>query len=122
MMVWPMLRTIILLLLSNLFMTYAWYGHLKGSQNTPLLKVIVFSWGIAFLEYCFQVPANRYGAEVFSVAQLKILQEVISMSVFGVFAILYLKAPLSKNFLYASLCLVGAVYFIFREKLATTNL
>lgn len=110
-----MLKTIGLLLLSNVFMTYAWYGHLKTLGSKPLWVAIIASWGVAFFEYCFQVPANRIGFQHFSLAQLKILQEVLTMVVFSVFAVFFMKEPLNRNFLYASMCLVGAVYFIFRK-------
>ena len=110
-----MIKTISLLLLSNLFMTYAWYGHLKTLSTKPLWIAIALSWGIAFFEYCFQVPANRIGYQHFTLAQLKIIQEVITMVVFSVFAIWFMKEPLNRNFFYASLCLVGAVFFIFRK-------
>jgi len=110
-----MIKTIGLLLLSNIFMTYAWYGHLKTLGSKPLWIAIMASWGVAFFEYCFQVPANRIGFQYFSLAQLKIMQEVITMIVFSVFAIFFMKEPLNRNFVYASLCLVGAVYFIFRK-------
>lgn len=110
-----MLKTLGLLLLSNIFMTYAWYGHLKTLSGRPVWIAIILSWGVAFFEYCFQVPANRIGYHYFTLAQLKIIQEVITMIVFSMFAVLYMKEPLSRNFLYASLCLVGAVYFIFRK-------
>ncbi len=110
-----MIKTIGLLLLSNIFMTYAWYGHLKTLGSKPLWIAIMASWGVAFFEYCFQVPANRIGFQHFSLAQLKIMQEVITMIVFSVFAIFFMKEPLNRNFVYASLCLVGAVYFIFRK-------
>ncbi len=110
-----MLKTIGLLFLSNLFMTYAWYGHLKTVGTRPLWIAILVSWGVAFFEYCFQVPANRIGFQYFSLAQLKIIQEVITMVVFSIFAVLFMKEELNRNFLYAGLCLVGAVYFIFRR-------
>jgi uncharacterized protein (DUF486 family) len=110
-----MIKTIGLLVLSNVFMTYAWYGHLKTLGAKPLWIAIIASWGVAFLEYCFQVPANRIGFNYFTLAQLKIIQEVITMVVFSGFAIWYMKEPLNRNFLYASLCMVGAVYFIFRK-------
>jgi uncharacterized protein (DUF486 family) len=96
-------------------MTYAWYGHLKTLGTKPLWVAIIVSWGIAFFEYCFQVPANRIGYNHFSLGQLKIMQEVITMVIFSLFAIFYMKEPLNKNFIYASLCMVGAVYFIFRK-------
>jgi uncharacterized protein (DUF486 family) len=110
-----MLQTILLLLCSNIFMTFAWYGHLKHLGLKPLWITILLSWSIAFFEYCFQVPANRIGYHYFSLAQLKIIQEVITMLVFSGFALFYMKEPLSKNYLWASLCLVGAVYFIFKK-------
>jgi uncharacterized protein (DUF486 family) len=96
-------------------MTYAWYGHLKTLGTKPLWVAIMVSWGIAFFEYCFQVPANRIGYNHFSLAQLKIMQEVITMIIFSLFAIFYMKEPLNKNFIYASMCMVGAVYFIFKK-------
>ncbi|MFA5323229.1 MAG: DMT family protein [Smithella sp.] len=112
-----MLRTIVLLFFSNLFMTFAWYGHLKNFNSKPLLFVIFFSWGIAFFEYVLQVPANRIGFQYYSLGQLKVIQEVITMIVFAGFAIMYMKQPLKLDFLWAGLCLVGAAYFIFREGL-----
>lgn len=110
-----MFRTIALLTLSNIFMTYAWYGHLKTLAGKPLWIAIALSWGVALFEYCFQVPANRIGYGYFTLAQLKIIQEVVTMVVFSVFTIFFMKEPLNRNFVYASLCLVGAVYFIFRK-------
>jgi uncharacterized protein (DUF486 family) len=110
-----MLQAIGLLLLSNIFMTYAWYGHLKSLSDKPLWIAIMVSWGIAFFEYCFQVPGNRIGIQHLSLAQLKIMQEVITMVVFSAFAIFVMKESLTRNYLYASFCLVGAVYFIFRK-------
>lgn len=106
---------ILLLIGSNLFMTFAWYGHLKNFRESPLFVVILISWGIAFFEYCLQVPANRLGINHFSLAQLKVIQEVITMAVFAAFSVLYMKVPLTKNLLWASLCLIAAVYFIFRK-------
>jgi uncharacterized protein (DUF486 family) len=105
-----------LLVFSNLFMTFAWYGHLKTHKNAPLWTAILASWGIAFFEYCLQVPGNRIGAQHFTVPQLKILQEIITMTVFAGFAVSYLKTPITKNYLYASLCLLLAAYFIFRDQ------
>lgn len=105
---------ITLLLISNIFMTFAWYGHLKSHQGSILWKVILVSWGIAFFEYCFQVPANRMGAETFTVPQLKIIQEVITMVVFAGFSYWYMNQPLKLDYLWASFCLLGAVYFVFR--------
>ncbi|GAA0565343.1 DMT family protein [Chitinophaga japonensis] len=109
------MRTIILLLISNTFMTFAWYGHLKH-QHTALWKVILISWGIAFFEYCFMVPANRLGAqEGFSGFQLKTIQEIVTLSVFCVFAVFYLKEPLRWNYLVAFACILAAVYFMFKK-------
>jgi len=110
------MKTIILLFFSNIFMTFAWYGHLKTLRDKPLMVAVLVSWGIAFFEYLLQVPANRAGYGTFSLSQLKIIQEVITMVVFAGFAVLYMKKTLSLDFLYAGLCLVGAVYFIFREQ------
>ena len=108
---WP----IFLLIGSNLFMTYAWYGHLKDFKSSPLWVVILISWGVAFLEYCLQVPANRIGHAVYSVGQLKVMQEVITMGIFALFCVVYLKEPLKLDFLWAGLCLVGAAFFMFRN-------
>jgi uncharacterized protein len=110
-MIWP----ILLLTISNIFMTFAWYGHLKDLKGKHLVIVILISWGIAFFEYCFQVPANRLGSKYFTLAQLKIIQEIITMMVFAFFCVLYMKIPISKNFLYAGICLVFATFFIFRD-------
>lgn len=110
-----MYRTIALLTISNLFMTYAWYGHLKDFKSKPLMIAILVSWGVALLEYCFQVPANRIGAQYFTLPQLKIIQEVITMAVFAGFAYFYMKANITVNYLYAGICLLGAVYFIMRD-------
>lgn len=106
--------TILLLSLSNIFMTFAWYAHLKELSGRPWFIAAVVSWGIAFFEYLLQVPANRIGYQVLSVGQLKILQEVITLSVFIPFAILYLKEPVKLDYLWAGLCVLGAVYFVFR--------
>lgn len=103
-----------LLILSNVFMTFAWYGHLKSFKDSALWVAILVSWGIAFFEYVLQVPANRIGYTQFSLPQLKIMQEVITMAVFAGFSVLYMKQPLKLDFLWAGLCLIGAVYFIFR--------
>jgi uncharacterized protein len=116
----PVLLTILLLTLSNVFMTFAWYAHLKELNHKPWLIAALFSWGIAFFEYLLQVPGNRIGYTVMSVAQLKILQEVITLSVFVPFALLYLKEPLKLDYLWAALCILGAVFFIFRSKLVGT--
>jgi len=113
-----MYKTIILLIFSNLFMTFAWYGHLKNLRGKVLWFAILISWLIALFEYCLQVPANRIGYNYFSLAQLKIIQEVITMVVFAGFAVLYMGVPITKNFIWASFCLIGAAYFIFRDGLA----
>ncbi len=114
----PTLSTIALLLCSNVFMTFAWYAHLKEMSNKPWIIAALVSWGVALIEYLFQVPGNRIGYTVMSVGQLKILQEVITLSVFVPFSFLYLKEPLKLDYLWAGLCLLGAVYFMFRSKLA----
>jgi uncharacterized protein (DUF486 family) len=111
----PVLRTTILLVGSNIFMTFAWYAHLRDLRAKPLAVAIAVSWGIAFFEYVLQVPANRIGYTTMSLAQLKVLQEVITLAVFIPFAILYMRQPLKSDFLWAGLCLVGAVYFVFRS-------
>lgn len=109
---------LILLFFSNVFMTYAWYGHLKDLKHKPLWLAIIASWGVAFFEYCLQVPANRYGFGTYTLPQLKIIQEVFTMVVFSGFCVWYLKQPLNWNFLWAAGCLVGAVYFVFRTGVA----
>jgi len=103
-----------LLAVSNVFMTFAWYAHLKDMNNQPWIVAAFASWGIALFEYLLQVPGNRIGYTVMSLPQLKIMQEVIALSVFIPFAVLYMKVELKWDFLWASLCLVGAVYFMFR--------
>ncbi len=108
-------QTVLLLTASNVFMTFAWYGHLKNLADRPWYVAALVSWGIALAEYLLQVPANRIGAQQFSVGQLKIMQEVISLSVFGPFAVVDLKEPLKLDYLWAGLCMVGAVYFMFRS-------
>jgi uncharacterized protein (DUF486 family) len=108
------MRTILLLTCSNIFMTFAWYGHLKY-KSAPLFKVIVISWMIAFLEYCFQVPANRIGSYEFSVAQLKTIQEVITLTVFAVFSILYFHEELKWNYFAGFALIVAAVFVIFKK-------
>lgn len=108
------MKTIILLTISNIFMTFAWYGHLKFKQ-TILWKVVLVSWLIAFFEYCFQVPANRIGSQQFSAAQLKMIQEVITLAVFCVFSVFYLKQELKWNYLVGFALIVGAVFFVFKE-------
>lgn len=110
----PALSTVCLLTLSNVFMTFAWYGHLKNLAGTPWILAALASWGIALFEYLIQVPANRIGFTVFSLPQLKIMQEVISLSVFIPFAVLYMDQPFKWDFVWAGLCLMGAVYFMFR--------
>ncbi len=109
-------KTVLLLCTSNLFMTYAWYAHLKNLNNKALWIAIITSWGIAFFEYLFMIPANRIGFNEagLSLAQLKILQEVITLSIFIPFAVLYMRQEISLNFVWAGLCMIGAVYFIFR--------
>jgi uncharacterized protein (DUF486 family) len=111
----PVVRCILLLSLSNVFMTFAWYAHLKELNRQPWIVAALVSWSIAFLEYLFQVPANRVGYTVMSLPQLKILQEVIALTVFVPFVLLYMKQPLKLDYLWASLCILGAVYFIFRS-------
>lgn len=112
------LRTTLLLVASNAFMTFAWYGHLKHQQHRAWYVAAIVSWGIALFEYLLQVPANRIGFTVMSLGQLKMLQQVITLAVFVPFAVLYMKQPLKLDFLWASLCLLGAVYFVFRGNLA----
>ena len=112
----PILTSVLLLLCSNVFMTFAWYAHLKELSAKPWIVAALISWGIALFEYLLQVPANRIGYTVLSVGQLKIMQEVISLGVFIPFAIFYLKEPLKMDYLWAGLCMLGAVYFMFREK------
>lgn len=109
------LQTVLLLVASNVFMTFAWYGHLKNLAAAPWYIAALASWGIALFEYLLQVPANRIGFSVMSLPQLKIMQEVIALSVFMPFAVLYMKVELKWDFLWAALCLVGAVYFMFRK-------
>jgi uncharacterized protein len=106
---------ILLLIISNTFMTFAWYGHLKNLSDKPLWIVILISWGIAFFEYCFQVPGNRFGSNYFTLPQLKIIQEVVTLIVFVVFAVFYMGVKPTLNFLWASFCILGAVFFIFRD-------
>jgi len=108
--------TIFQLCCSNVFMTFAWYGHLKNLSGKPWIIAAFISWGIALFEYLIQVPANRIGIHVMSIGQLKILQEVITLIVFIPFALFYLKEKLSLNYLWAGLCILGAVFFIFKEK------
>lgn len=110
------LSTILLLCLSNVFMTFAWYAHLRDLSGKPWIIAALASWGIALFEYLLQVPANRIGYTVMSLGQLKILQEVITLSVFVPFSLLYMKEPLKLDYLWAALCMLAAVFFIFREK------
>jgi hypothetical protein len=107
-------RTVLLLTISNIFMTFAWYGHLKNLHDRKLYIAVLVSWGIALFEYIFQVPANRVGYTQLSLPQLKIMQEVITLSVFVPFAVLYMQQPFKLDYLWAGICLLGAVYFIFR--------
>jgi uncharacterized protein (DUF486 family) len=111
----PVLRAIVLLTLSNVFMTFAWYAHLKSLSHKPWIVAALVSWGIALFEYLLQVPANRIGYTAMTLPQLKILQEVITLSVFVPFMLLYMRQPLKLDYLWASLCMLGAVYFIFRK-------
>ncbi len=109
------LKTVFLLVLSNLFMTIAWYAHLKHLNDRPWWIAALASWGVALFEYLLQVPANRIGYTVLSLPQLKIMQEVITLAVFVPFAVFYMHEPVKLDFLWAGLCLMGAVYFIFRS-------
>ena len=110
-----LLKTVGLLICSNVFMTFAWYAHLKNLRAKPLIVAILVSWGVAFFEYTLQVPANRIGFGTMTLGQLKIMQEVITLGVFVPFAVLYMRQPLKIDFLWAALCMVGAVYFMFRS-------
>jgi uncharacterized protein (DUF486 family) len=114
------LKPLILLTFSNLFMTFAWYGHLKNMNGKPLLLIIFLSWGIAFFEYVLQVPANRIGIHYFNLGQLKVIQEIITMVVFAGFVFFYMRQPLKLDYLWAGLCLIGAAYFMFRDGLSPT--
>lgn len=107
----------VLLVCSNVFMTFAWYGHLKNLATRPLIVAILASWGIAFFEYVLQVPANRVGSQVMSLGQLKVLQELITLSVFVPFSLYYMHEKLTLDYLWAGLCLLGAAFFIFRRSL-----
>ena len=109
------LHSVLLLTLSNVFMTFAWYAHLRDMREKPWMVAALVSWGIAFFEYMVQVPANRIGHQVMNLGQLKILQEVITLSVFVPFAVLFMKEKLTWNYLGAAVCLAGAVFFIFRK-------
>jgi hypothetical protein len=108
-------QTIVLLVLSNVFMTFAWYAHLRDLRARPLIVAVLASWGIAFFEYLLQVPANRIGFTTLDLGQLKVMQEVITLAVFVPFAVFYMRQPLRLDFLWAGLCLLGAVYFTFRQ-------
>jgi len=109
------LQSILLLSASNVFMTFAWYAHLKNLNDKPWFIAALVSWGIAFFEYMLQVPANRIGYTVMTLPQLKILQEVITLSIFIPFAMFYMHQPIKLDYLWAGLCILGAVYFIFRS-------
>lgn len=111
----PIVIAALLLLASNVFMTFAWYAHLKELKDKPWFWAAIFSWGIAFFEYMLQVPGNRIGNTVLSFGQLKIMQEAITLSVFVPFVVLYIGEPIKLDYLWAALCMVGAVYFIFRS-------
>ena len=108
------MRSVLLLVLSNVFMTFAWYGHLKH-RDWPVWLAVLSGWGIAFFEYCLAVPANRIGYGRFTLSQLKVIQEVVTLSVFAVFAVVFMRQKLHLNHLWAGLCLVGAVFFVFRK-------
>lgn len=109
-----LIRTIVLLGISNVFMTFAWYAHLRNLNDKKWYIAALLSWGLALFEYLFQVPANRIGYSQYSLGQLKILQEIITLAVFAPFALFYMHQPLKLNFLWAGLCMIGAVYFMFR--------
>ena len=111
----PVVRTVMLLTCSNVFMTFAWYAHLKNLSQKPWIVAALVSWGIALFEYLLQVPGNRIGYTVLSLPQLKIIQEIITLTVFVPFAWLYMRQPLKLDFLWAALCMLGAVYFVFRK-------
>lgn len=111
----PYLWTILLLTCSNVFMTFAWYAHLKNLSAKPWIIAVFASWGIAFFEYTLQVPANRVGITVMTLGQLKILQELIALSVFVPFSLMYMKEKLTLDYLWASMCIAGAAYFMFRR-------
>jgi uncharacterized protein len=107
--------SILLLILSNVFMTFAWYAHLKNLSGSPWYLAVLVSWGIAFFEYMLQVPANRIGYTAMTLPQLKIVQEVVTLTVFVPFVVFYMRQPLKLDYLWAALCMLGAVYFIFRK-------
>ena len=110
-----LVRTVLLLCASNVFMTFAWYAHLRNLRTRPFIVAVLISWGIAFFEYLLQVPANRIGYTMLELGQLKVMQEVITLAVFVPFAVFYMRQPLKLDFLWAGLCLLGAVYFTFRR-------
>jgi uncharacterized protein len=110
-----LIRTVVLLGISNVFMTFAWYAHLRNLNDRKWYIAALLSWGLALFEYLFQVPANRIGYSQYSLGQLKILQEIITLAVFAPFALFYMHQPLKLNFLWAGLCMTGAVYFMFRS-------
>ncbi|HLJ09770.1 MAG TPA: DMT family protein [Planctomycetaceae bacterium] len=112
------LQTAFLLVLSNVFMTYAWYGHLNDLSRRPWYVAAIVSWGVALFEYLIQVPANRIGYAQLSLPQLKVMQEIITLSVFVPFSVFYMNQPVKRDYLWAGLCLLGAVYFVFRDKAA----
>jgi uncharacterized protein len=114
-MISPLVKTVLLLTASNVFMTFAWYAHLKNLQHKPWIIAALASWGIAFFEYLLQVPGNRIGYTAMDLPQLKILQEVITLVVFVPFVLLYMRQPLKLDYLWAALCMMGAVYFVFRK-------
>jgi uncharacterized protein len=111
-----MLQPIGLLVIANVFMIFAWYGHLRDFKAAPIAVVILVSWGIALVEYCFQVPANRLGMQYFSLPQLKVMQEIITMLVFAGFSVLYLQVPLTRNYFLATMLLAGAAFLIFSDQ------
>ncbi|MCF7920288.1 MAG: DMT family protein [Candidatus Cloacimonetes bacterium] len=113
--------TFVMLTCSNLFMTFAWYGHLKNLQHKPWIYAALISWGIAFFEYLIQVPANRIGFQVLNLGQLKIIQEVVTLALFVPFSIFYMKESFRLDFLWAGLCILGAVFFIFRTRIFPTG-
>jgi uncharacterized protein (DUF486 family) len=115
----PVLSATLLLMASNVFMTFAWYAHLKNLAGSPWYVAALISWGIAFFEYLLQVPGNRIGYTALSLPQLKILQEVITLAVFVPFAVFYMGKPLKLDYLWAALCILGAVYFVFRAPAAS---
>ncbi len=109
------MRTVLLLVASNIFMTFAWYRHLRHQAGSPLWSAVLVSWGIAFFEYCLAVPANRIGYGRFTLAELKVTQEIISLVVFGAFSALWMRERVTLNHLWAACCLVGAAFFVFRR-------